>query len=85
MKTCNYRPDMRQFIFAIIYLLFMALLTVSFIQVTDVDVKDFFASSNIMVGEIQNDEMVAVMLVTMLGNLSYVNHKLFFYLFFFIF
>jgi len=69
MKTCNYRPDMRQFIFAIIYLLFMALLTVSFIQVTDVDVKDFFASSNIMVGEIQNDEMVAVMLVTMLGNL----------------
>ena len=69
MNSCNYRPDMRQFIFAIIYLLFMALLTVSFIQVTDVDVKDFFASSNIMVGEIQNDEMVAVMLVTMLGNL----------------
>ena len=48
---------MRQFIFAIIYLLFMALLTVSFIQVTDVDVKDFFASSNIMVREILNDEM----------------------------
>ena len=58
MKNCIYRPDMRQFIFAIIYLLFMALLTVSFIQVTDVDVKDFFASSNIMVREIQIDEMV---------------------------
>ena len=54
MKTCTYRPDMRQFFFAIIYLLFMALLTVSFIQVTDVDVKDFFASSNIMVREFQN-------------------------------
>ena len=52
MKTCIYRPNMRQFIFAIIYLLFMALLTVSFIQVTDVNVKDFFSSSNIMVGEI---------------------------------
>lgn len=56
MKTCIYRPNMRQFIFAIIYLLFMALLTVSFIQVTDVNVKDFFSSSNIMVGKIQNCE-----------------------------
>ena len=60
MKTCNYRPDMWQFIFAIIYLLFMALLTVSFIQVTDSDVKDFFASSNIMVREILNDEMLVI-------------------------
>ena len=46
---------MRQFVFALIYLLFLALLTVSFIQVTDVDVKDFFTSSNIMVSKIQSE------------------------------